>query len=220
MHIDLTLLNPIHRLLLVDAPGWRSDLGEDLNAPPVQQILAERRDDSHLASRYAAVISPYVDRSPVLSSRLLLDDPDTGAMAISVHRRGCTDYILSAPDGGAHDVGPLSVTGQFAFASVDDGGALLRAYLLRGTELRCNGHALAIDSAEISLEVTGVSDRTYHLGSAVPDSDSLPGTYLLCDDTGYEIEAATEESITVRDYPATECDAVTLLNSAEYVKDD
>lgn len=220
VRIDLTLLNPIHRLLLVDAPGWRSDLGEDLNAPPVQQVLAERGDDSHLTSRYAAVISPYVDRSPVLSSRLLLDDPDTGAMAVAVCREGCTDYILSAPEGGAHNIGPLSVTGQFAFASVDDGGALLRAYLLRGTELKCNGLALTPDRSEVSLEVARVSDRTYTLHNAVPDPETLPGAYLLCGDTGYEIEDATEVSITVRDYPATECGTVTLLKAAEYVKDD
>ena len=220
VRLDLTLLNPIHRLLLADAPGWRSDLGEELNAPPVQQILAERGDDTHLTSQYAAVISPYVESSPVQSSRLLVDDPDTGAMAVAVRRQGCTDYILSAPEGGAHDVGPVSITGRFAFASVDDGGRLLRAYLLRGTEIRGNGHALTIDSAEISLEVTGVSDRTYHVRNAVPDPDALPGTYLLCGDTGYEIEAATEKSITVRDYPATECDAVTLLKAAEFSEED
>ena len=215
VRIDLTLLNPIHRLLLADAPGWRSDLGEDLNAPPVQQILAERRDDSQLNSRYAAVISPYVDRSPVLSSRLLLDDPDTGAMAVAACREGCTDYILSAPEGGAHNVGPLSFSGQFAFVSVDDGGDLLRAYLLRGTELRCNGHVLTVDRSEVSLDVARVSDRTYTFHNAVPDPETLPGNHLLCGDTGYEIEAATEVSITVRDYPATECDTVTLLKSAE-----
>ena len=220
VRLDLTLLNPIHRLLLVDAPGWRSDLGEELNAPPVQQILAERNGDEVRNSRYSAVISPYVDRSPVLSSRLLLDDPDTGAMAVAVRREGCTDYILSAPEGGSHDVGPLSIVGHFAFASVNDGGSLLRAYLLRGTELRCNGHVLTLDKSEVSLDVARVTDSTYHLRNAVPDPDTLPGGYLLCGDTGYEIEDATEVSITVRDYPATECDSVTLLKAAEYVKDD
>ena len=56
--MDLTLLNPIHRLLLADAPGWRSDLGDQLNAPPVQQILAERKDDANANSQYAAIIAP------------------------------------------------------------------------------------------------------------------------------------------------------------------
>ena len=219
VRVDLTLLNPIHRLLLADAPGWRSDLGEELNAPPVQQIMAERSDDRQLTSQYAAVISPFVDRSPVQCSRLLVDDPDTGAMAVAVRRQGCTDFIISAPEGGVHHIGPLSVTGRFAFASVDNVGRVLRAYLLRGTEIRCNGHALTVDRAEVSLEVDRVCDRTYHLRSAVPDPDTLPGTYLLGGDTGYEIEDATGASITVRDYPATECDTVTLLKSAEYVKE-
>ena len=218
--IELTLLNPVHRLLLVDAPGWRSDLGEELNAPPVQQVLAERRGDTDLKSGFAAVISPYTDRSPVLSSRLVLDDADTGAMAVAVCREGCTDYVCSAPDGGVHDIGPLSVSGRFAFASVDDDGRLLRAYLLCGAELRCNGHALTIDRAAVSLEVARVTNRTYHLRNAVPDPDTLPGTYLLCGDTGYEIEDATEESITVRDYPATECDTITLLKSVGFVAEE
>ena len=75
------------------------------------------------------------------------------------------------------------------------------------------GHVLTLDKSEVSLDVARVTDSTYHLRNAVPDPDTLPGNYLLCGDTGYEIEDATEVSITVRDYPATECDTVTLLKS-------
>ena len=142
VRMDLTLLNPVDRLLVADAPGWRSDTGEQLHAPPVQQILAERRGDTDLASRYAAVITPYVEESPVHGARLLLDDPATGALAVAVEREGCTDYILSAPDGGAHDLGPVSMTGRFGFASVDDEGILRRAFLLCGTSLRGGGRSL------------------------------------------------------------------------------
>ena len=110
--MDLTLLNPIHRLLLADAPGWRSDLGDQLNVPPVQQILAERKDDANTNSQYAAVIAPYTDTSPVQSAHLILNDPDTSTMAVAVKRDGCTDYILSAPEGTTHDLGPISITGN------------------------------------------------------------------------------------------------------------
>ena len=92
VRMDLTLLNPVDRLLLADAPGWRSDTGDQLHAPPVQQILAERRGAADLSSRYAAVITPYVEESPVRGARLLLDDPATGALGIAVERQGCTDY--------------------------------------------------------------------------------------------------------------------------------
>ena len=50
----------------------------------------------------------------------------------------------------------------------------------------------------------------------MPDPDALAGTYLLCADTGYEIEAASKKTITVRDYPATACDRIILLNAATF----
>jgi len=40
------------------------------------------------------------------------------------------------------------------------------------------------------------------------------GAYLLAGETGYEVESTTPNSITVRDYPAIECDHVFILNSA------
>lgn len=212
--MDLTLLNPIHRLLLADAPGWRSDLGDQLNAPPVQQILAERKNDAN--TRYAAVIAPYTDKSPIQSAHLILDDPDTCAMAVAVKREDCTDYILSAPEGTTHDLGPVSITGQFAYASIDNQGNLQQAYLLCGTELRCGSHTLTLSQAQTPLDVTSVDNRTYHLSQTVPDPNNLPGTYLLAADTGYEIESASEKSITVRDYPAIACDRITLLNAATF----
>ena len=36
-------------------------------------------------------------------------------------------------------------------------------------------------------------------------------------ETGYEIESVNTRSITVRDYPAGECEGVTLLNSAKSI---
>ena len=214
--MDLTLLNPIHRLLLADAPGWRSDLGDQLNAPPVQQILAERKNGANTNSQYAAVIAPYTDTSPVQSAHLILNDPDTRALAIAVKRNSCTDYILSAPEGTTHDLGPVSITGQFAYASIDNQGDLQRAYLLCGTELRCGSHTLTRSQAQTPLDVTSIDNRTYHISQTLSEPDTLPGTYLLCADTGYEIESASEKTITVRDYPATACDRIFLLNAATF----
>ena len=214
--MDLTLLNPIHRLLLADAPGWRSDLGDQLNAPPVQQILAERKNNANTNSQYAAVITPYTNQSPIQSAHLILNDPHTHAIAIAVKRDGCTDYILSAPDGTTHDLGPISITGQFAYASIDNQGNLQRAYLLCGTELRYGSHTLTLSQAQTPLDVTSVDKRTYHISQTVPYPDALPGTYLLAADTGYEIESASEKTITVRDYPAIACDRIVLLNAATF----
>ena len=215
VRLDLTLLNPVDRLLLADAPGWRSDTGDQLHAPPVQQLLAERRG-ADLVSRYAAVITPYIDESPVRGARLLLDDPASGALAVAVQRQGYTDYILSAPGGGAHDLGPVSIEGRFGFASVDDGGNPRRAYLLCGTTLRCGSRTLTLDRAQVPLVVASVEGRTFRLAEPVPEPETLPGTWLLAADTGYEVESAAERSITVRDYPAVPCGEVRLLGAAAF----
>ena len=135
-------------------------------------------------------------------------------MAIAVKRDGCTDYILSAPEGTTHDLGPVSITGKFAYASIDNQGNLQRAYLLCGTELRCDSHTLTLPQAQTPLDVTSVDNRTYYISQTVPEPDTLPGTYLLAADTGYEIESASERSITVRDYPAIASDRIVLLNAA------
>ena len=218
VRMDLTLLNPVDRLLLADAPGWRSDTGEQLHAPPVQQVLAERRG-ADLSSRYAAVIAPHVEESPVRGARLLLDDPASGALGIAVDREGCTDYILSAPDGGAHDLGPVSIEGRFGFASVDGEGNLRRAFLLCGTTLECGGRSLRLDRAQVPLEVASAAGRTFRLAEALPDPETLPGTWLLAADTGYEVESASERSITVRDYPAVPCGEIRLLGAAAFVEE-
>ncbi len=209
--MDLTLLNPIDRLLVADAPGWRHDVGSDLHAPPVQQILAERTGGE---SRYAAVMAPYEgETSPIQSARLVLDDAGSGAMAVAVEREGCTDYILSSPDGAACQCGPVVMAGRFGFASVDAEGKTLRAYLLDGTELVCGEERLELSQGQTPLKVASVEGRTYHLAEDVPGDRALAGTYLLADETGYEIKSAAARTITVRDYPAVECDEVKLLNA-------
>ena len=214
VRMDLRLLSPIDRLLVADAPGWRSNLGVEQHRPPVQEVLAERRGGSGLESRYAAVMSPYAgEDSPVRASRLVVDDARTGAMAIAVEREGCTDYIVSSPEGGPVTCGPLSVTGRFGFASVDAAGRLLRAYLLDGTELRCGEEVLRLPEGRTALKVASVAGRAFHLTADAPGDRDLKGTYLLAEDTGYEIEAVSGRAITVRDYPAIVCDRITLLNS-------
>lgn len=214
LHLDFILLTPIDRLLVADAPGWRSDAGAELHAPPIQQILAERTASANLASRYAGVIAPYAGNpSPVRAAHLLRDDPDV--LAIAVEREGATDYIVSALNNTCHDIGPISLTGHFAFASVDAGGNLLRACLIDGTELHCGGHTLTLPQGRTECRVASVENRTYHLAEPL---SALPGAFLLAADTGYDIESTTPNTITVRDYPAVDCRTVTLLHSAQWTR--
>ena len=215
VRMDLRMLSPVDRLVLVDAPGWRHDVGSDLKAPPVQQILAERRWEAELASRYAAVMSPYPgERSPVLSAQLVLDDPVSGAMAIAVERDGGTDMILSSPEGQVCEAGPVSMQGRLGFVSVKPDGKVERAYLLDGTSLICGETSLALPSGQTVLKVASTQDRTFHLAEDLPTDREWIGSTVLADDTGWEIESTTARSITVRDYPAVACDEVRILNSS------
>ena len=215
VRMDLRLMNSVDRLILADAPGWRSFKGTDLHASPIQQILAERQGGDCADSRYAAVMVPYTGTiSPIRSTRLVLDDADTGALAVAVEREGCTDYILSSPEGTPCRCGPVLMAGRFGFASVDAEGRVLRAYLLDGTELTCGGKKLTLSQGRTSLEVASVQDRTFHLAEDMPGGLDLAGAYVLAGETGYEIESTTARSITVRDYPAQECDAIRILHAA------
>ena len=215
VRLDATVLNPVDRLVVADAPGWRSDSGSQLHAPPIQQILAERNAEQNAHSQYAVVLSPYQgESSPVRSARLIVNDPRSGAMAAAVELADRTDYIISARDEQPRQYGPMSMSGHFGFASVGPDGKLLQAYLLDGTELKCGATVISLPQPRTSLAVTAVEGRVFRVKDSVPTSPELAGTYLLAGETGHEIESVTDKSITVRDYPATACDMVTILNSA------
>ena len=215
---DLRLLSETDRLLVADAPGWRNDSGEELHASSVQQILAERRGTQGLSSAYAAVMSPYADGvSPIQSAELIVSDDGSGAMCVAVQREGYRDYIISAPEGGEGNYGPVWMTGRIGFVSVTDAGRLSRAYLLDGTELIYQDMMLMLSSGSTRLKVSEVSDRTFHLAEPIPEGAAPVGSCVLAGPTGFEVESTGEQSITVRDYPAIACDQVTLLHAGELV---
>ncbi len=217
--LDLTVLNPVDRVLVADAPGWRSDRGDEINAPPVQEVLAERRGGEVVASRYAAVMAPYEGgASPILSARLLVDDADNGVVGVAVERQGGTDYILSSLEGRECQCGPMRLVGRFAFASVDAQGQTLRSYLLDGTLLQCGDVRLELAQSRTALAVDAVEGRTFHLAESAPTDREIVGAYLLANQTGFEIEAVGPQTLTVRDYPAVECDEVVVLNEAAVLK--
>ena len=216
---DLTMLNDIDRLIVADAPGWRSDRGDELNAPPIQQILAERTNEDRAVSQYAAVIVPYKgEDSPVKSARLVVNDYESGIMGVAVELDDRTDFILSSPVEGPHTYGPVSMDGQFGFVSLNSGGKMTQGYLLEGTELRYERFEINVERSHIPLKVVSVEGMTINLREPVPAGMTLRGKYILVGDTGYEIESAAGKIITVRDYPVVECDEVTVLNSKWYEK--
>jgi hypothetical protein len=210
------VLNRVDRLIVADAPGWRSDSGSELNAPPIQQILAERTNDAgDTVSQYVAIMVPYAsEASPVRSAGLITGDPISGAIAVQITLPGRTDTIISALDHEEHQYGAVTLAGQFGFVSVDEAGTVQQAYLLAGTRLSCGQQEIALPSPVLPIKVKSAADRTFHLDEALPDKFDPKGHYLLAGETGYEIESTTDNSITVRDYPAIDCQQLTVLNSA------
>ena len=233
-NLDLALLNAgdtVDRIVIADAPGWRRAFLEEFEKPPIQQILAEHRakhPGEALATQYAAVIVPYQGSdSPVRSARLLEDDGETGVIAIEVQFDDRTDIIISTQDQQSRQYGPVTAAGEFAFVSLDSDGRAAQGYLLKGTTLKCGDLQIELPEGSTTLPVRSVSDRTIHLDTPVPDGLAGVGTHLLARGparrygdhqaphpwTGFEIESAGSDSITVRDYPVFDCDEVTLLNS-------
>ncbi|MDE3256877.1 MAG: heparinase II/III family protein [Gemmatimonadota bacterium] len=220
VNLDLMVLSTSQRLVVADAPGWRIFTPEELKQPSIGHILAENRaadGQMSISSQFAALIAPYISgNSPAVSARLIENDPESGAVAIEVQLAGRTDYIISTMDQERRRYGPVSLAGRFGFASVDGQGRAVRAYLLNGTELTCGDLSISLPAASTTLSVRSVEERTFHLAEPVPDPDRVAGTYLLTGttpQTGFEIESATENAITVRDYPAIPTKTVTILNS-------
>ena len=219
VNLDLMLLNVPDRIILADAPGWRVGTPEELEKPSIRQIFAENRagdGNETLASQYASVIAPYkTGASPLLSARLLADDPDAGVLAIEVKLPDRTDYIISTKDQQERQFGPVTAAAQFAFVSVNDQG--VQGYLLNGTVLSCGNLKISLTEPSTTLKVQSVEESVYHLSEPLQNPQAVVGSYLLAGEspqTGFEIASATENAITVRDYPAITCDEVRILNSA------
>jgi hypothetical protein len=220
VRLDLTMLSEVDRLIIADAPGWRSDSGSELHAPPIQQILAERKNPSgDTTSQYAALILPYTsEKSPLISARLVENDPATGVMAVEIKLPGRTDTIISTLDNTERRFGPITLAGRFAFVSTDATAAPRQAYLLAGSRLTCGDLELNLPSPTLPLAVESITDRTFHLAEPLPPNLNLTGNYVLAADTGYEIESTTERTLTVRAYPAVDCTDVEILTSAWEVR--
>lgn len=233
VNLDLVLLNrsdTVDRVIIADAPGWRTHEESVKGTDPIQQILVEKRAgeaDAPLAAAYAALMVPYQGgASPVLSAHLLANDPRTGVIAVEVRFADRTDYIISTPDQEEREIGPITLAGRFAFVSVDAAGRMTEGYLLAGTHLEHGDTTLNLEHPTTTLQVASVSGSTYRLAEPLPADIAAGATYLLAagppamaDDTpgprtGFEIQSAGTDTITVRDYPVHECDQVTILHSA------
>lgn len=212
----LLMTGPLQRLVVADAPGWRTYRGDQLHAPPITQLVAERAAGDDLRSAFCAVMSPFQgDESPVRAvRRVTAQPPSEDAVALAVELDGRTDYIISALDDEPREYGPLRVAGRFAYASVAADGTLLRAYLLDGTELSCGDHSLRLETPRTTRVVVGVDGSTVELDAPLPPEASVMHAYLLTGGTGFEIEAAQGATLTVRDYPFVGGEEIVIPHAA------
>ena len=219
VQVDWHLLSPAERLLLGDAPGWRSNHGSQQDAPPVQQLLAERTaNGSPLASHYVALITPYIGTaSPIIATQRLECDGADDAWGVAVHLADRTDYILSAPDYQRRSYGPVELSGRFAFISVDQEGSPIAAYLLDGVELSYRDHVWKLPRGRTTLEVDSLDGKTMHLVQPLP-KDLPPSELILANETGYDVEAMDRRSIRVRDYPFEQATDAALLHHISWTR--
>jgi hypothetical protein len=211
--MDAWSASPIDRLVIGDAPGWRTYRGSHLDAPPITQILAERTGED-LDSLFATVIAPWRgEASPIRSVREVRPD-DSGAVAVVVETDGRTDWIISALDDELRSYGPIEMAGRFGVASLGDDGSIAGLYLHEGTLLRVGERALELPEARISREVASVDGRTITLAQPLPEGLTLKGAYVRAGETGWEIESAEGTTITVRDYPLTDLEQITIAMTA------
>jgi len=200
--LRLDMVGALQRLLVTDAPGWRSYRGDQLHAPPITQVIAERSAEAELSSVFAAIMSPYTgEASPVLSIDRIQPDGDDQALALVVRFSGHTDYIVSALDDAPKDYGPVHLAGRFGFASLNAAGDLISACLVDGTELSCGDRSLRLSSPRLVRKVVSVGGRTVTLDEPLPTDFAPVGAYLLSNGTGFEIESVAGSTLTVRYYP-------------------
>ncbi len=217
VHMDLMLLNPSDRIIIGDAPGWRSCDGNEINAPSVQHLLAEKQVIEGARSDFASVIVPYADGCcPITHAELAHHDLNSGAMVVKVFVEGGTDYIISSPDYAERQYGEIKITGKMGFISTDRHGLLISAYLLDGLRLEYNGLRLRSPRARTSIGVESVNGTTYTLAKELPSEILTKTAYLLAGDTGYDIEKIEGNRVEVKAYPAIECESVTLIHEAAW----
>ncbi len=211
--LDAWSASPIDRLLIGDAPGWRTYKGSHLDAPPITQILAERSGDD-VDSIFATVIAPWMgEASPIRSVREVRPD-DSGAIAVAIEVGERTDWLISALDDEPREYGPITMAGRFGYVSLHDDGSVRAMYLHEGTSLAVDGEAIELARPRITRKVVSVDDRTMTLAEPLPEGLVLQDAWVRGADTGWQVESASGDTITVREYPLIDLDEVTIAMSA------
>jgi len=200
------MLTSADRLLVADAPGWRSYKGDQLHAPPIQQLLAERAGEN-LSSRFVTILAPHQESPEPIEAKLVAEDAT--AVLVEVTTPGRRDLLAWSRDDAPHTLGPVQLTGRFGYVSLDDAGEVRASWLLAGTSLKYAGQTWTLPAARTAVAIEQVEGMSLTLAEPV---QANAGGYLLCGGTGFEIATVDGRQVTVRDYPVPEIKQVEVLH--------
>ena len=208
--LDFHLLSVPGRLVVADAPGWRSDKGSERNAPRIQQIFAENEaGEGEAESLYVSVWVPHRGTSPVSEVASLGTTPD-GACAVRIRLGEREDVVAFAPDAAARAFGAIQFAGRVGFLSRR--GDARSAVLVGGTRLRGADTEISAPVAELDFATAGVDADGYELAPGTEVSPAMAGQMALAAGTGFEVKRVEGRRLLVRDYPPQPADAVRILS--------
>jgi hypothetical protein len=220
--LDLLLLTPVDRLVVADAPGWRSDRGSELHAPPVQQVFAERGDPAAkkgappLRSRFAALLVPRTGTSFVRKAAFQRGDANTGSWWIRVEHQNGIDFIVAAPGKTATTLGPVRTNAQLAVVRVNADGVVESMTMLAGTELAYGDAQLHLPAAETDFVIRKATGRELTVDPEAFREINPDGAYMLTGGTGFEVKSHKADTLIVRTYPVPNAGRAKLLHAVSF----
>jgi hypothetical protein len=213
---EIIMLNPVDNFVSTFAPGWRSHRGDQLNAPPIRQIIAENQDDEKESSFFVSLLVPQPGgKSPVISTQLLAYDKEKSVAAIKVELENRTDYIISTKDDIPRTFGPVTVAGRFGFVSLNKSGNLIGGYLIGGKTLKCGSKSINLPSDFAEIQVASAEGQEYTL-AANPPSQLKPGMHILAGELGFEVESIKGKVLKLKDYLAQETKSIRIPMQGQF----
>ena len=222
--LDLLLLSPVDRVVVADAPGWRSDRGSELHAAPVQQVFAERggkerSGNAPLKSRFVALLVPRRGKTFVRSAEIMDGSSGSGGWCIRVERDDGIDFIVSTSGKKVVAMGPVHTDARLAVVRIRTDGEVASMTMLAGTLMRHGDVVLRQPSAEIAFPIEKTNGCVLTVPPSVLSDKDCRGGYILTGGTGFEVKAIDAGTLVVRDYPVPRPGPAVLITSGSYPRD-
>jgi hypothetical protein len=224
VYLDCRLLSPCDRVVVADAPGWRSDKGSELNAPPVQQMFAERELDrtddqaAGLESRFVSLLEPRKGEAFIRAARTVPVAGTEGAWAVRVEHAEGVDWIVCTPGDAPGTCGPVTTDARLAVVRVTADGDVDTMTMVGGTQLRHGDVAVSLPSASTEFSIASTDGCSVSVPGGVFGDACPVGSVVLTGGTGFEVESCSAGTLRVRDYPVPEAGSALLMHSVSFTR--